>query len=61
MFSDSLLLSPAIAGAIGLVLALLFYIRVKSQPGGNETMERIVSIFKKSNNLFIFFGDFDQK
>lgn len=33
MFSETLLLSPAIAGAIGLVLALAFYIRVKAQPG----------------------------
>ena len=27
----------------------------------NETIERIVCIFNKSNNLFIFWGDFDQK
>lgn len=53
MFSDSLLLSPAIAGAIGLVLALLFYIRVKSQPGGNETMERIASYVREGSMAFL--------
>lgn len=53
MFSDSLLLSPAIAGAIGLVLALLFYIRVKNQPGGNETMERIASYVREGSMAFL--------
>lgn len=53
MFSESLLLSPAIAGAIGLVLALLFYVRVKSQPGGNETMERIASYVREGSMAFL--------
>lgn len=53
MFSESLLLSPAIAGAIGLVLALFFYIRVKAQPGGNETMERIASYVREGSMAFL--------
>ncbi|MBC7539072.1 MAG: sodium-translocating pyrophosphatase [Bacteriovorax sp.] len=53
MFSDSLLLSPAIAGVIGLVLAFLFYIRVKAQPGGNETMERIASYVREGSMAFL--------
>ena len=53
MFSDSLLLSPAIIGAVGLVLALLFYVRVKSQPGGNETMERIASYVREGSMAFL--------
>ncbi len=53
MFSETLLLSPAIAGAIGLVLALAFYIRVKAQPGGNETMERIASYVREGSMAFL--------
>lgn len=53
MFSDTLLLSPAIAGAIGLVLAFAFYMRVKSQPGGNETMERIASYVREGSMAFL--------
>ena len=53
MFSDQLLLSPAIAGAIGLALALAFYIRVKAQPGGNETMERIATYVREGSMAFL--------
>ena len=53
MFSDSLLLSPAIAGAVGLILAVLFYLRVKAQPGGNETMERIASYVREGSMAFL--------
>jgi K(+)-stimulated pyrophosphate-energized sodium pump len=53
MFSETLLLSPAIAGAIGLVLALAFYMRVKAQPGGNETMERIASYVREGSMAFL--------
>ncbi len=53
MFSETLLLTPAIAGAIGLVLALVFYIRVKTQPGGNETMERIATYVREGSMAFL--------
>ena len=53
MFSESLLLSPAIVGVIGLVIALGFYIRVKAQPGGNETSERIASYVREGSMAFL--------
>jgi K(+)-stimulated pyrophosphate-energized sodium pump len=53
MFSESLLNSPVIAGAIGLILALAFYIRVKAQPGGNETMERIGTYIREGSMAFL--------
>ncbi len=53
MFSETLLLSPAIAGVVGLVLALAFYFRVKAQPGGNETMERIASYVREGSMAFL--------
>ncbi len=53
MFSESLILSPAIVGVIGLVIALGFYIRVKAQPGGNETSERIASYVREGSMAFL--------
>lgn len=53
MFSDSLLISPVIAGLIGLFLALAFYLRVKAQPGGNETMERIGTYVREGSMAFL--------
>jgi K(+)-stimulated pyrophosphate-energized sodium pump len=53
MFSDTLLLSPAIVGVIGLVIAFGFYLRVKAQPGGNETMERIASYVREGSMAFL--------
>lgn len=53
MTSDSLLLVPAIAGAVGLVLALVLYFRVKSQPAGNETMNRIAQYIREGSMAFL--------
>ncbi|MGZ3744348.1 MAG: sodium-translocating pyrophosphatase [Pseudobdellovibrionaceae bacterium] len=53
MTSDSLLLVPAIAGAVGLVLALVLYFRVKSQPTGNETMNRIAQYIREGSMAFL--------
>lgn len=53
MINDSLLLIPAIAGLVGLVLALVLYFRVKSQPTGNETMNRIAQYIREGAMAFL--------
>jgi K(+)-stimulated pyrophosphate-energized sodium pump len=53
MFSDVLLNSPAIVGAIGLLLAMGFYFRVKAQPEGNETMNRIATYVREGSMAFL--------
>jgi K(+)-stimulated pyrophosphate-energized sodium pump len=51
--SDSMLLAPMIAGVVGLVVALLLYARVKSQPDGNETMNRIAGYVRAGSMAFL--------
>ncbi|MEK2687629.1 sodium-translocating pyrophosphatase [Bdellovibrio sp. GT3] len=53
MFSNNLLMSPAIAGVIGLVLAVVLYLRVKAQPAGNETMNRIAGYVREGSMAFL--------
>lgn len=53
MFSEALLNSPAIVGAIGLLLAMGFYFRVKAQPEGNETMNRIATYVREGSMAFL--------
>ncbi|WP_413578520.1 sodium-translocating pyrophosphatase [Bdellovibrio sp. HCB290] len=53
MFSNNLLMSPAIAGVIGLVLAVVLYLRVKAQPSGNETMNRIAGYVREGAMAFL--------
>lgn len=53
MFSESLLISPVIAGVVGLVIALALYIRVKAQPAGNETMNRIAAYVREGSMAFL--------
>jgi K(+)-stimulated pyrophosphate-energized sodium pump len=53
MFSESLLNSPAIVGAVGLLLAMIFYFRVKAQPEGNETMNRIAMYIREGSMAFL--------
>lgn len=53
MFSESLLISPIIAGVIGLVLAVVLYLRVKAQPAGNETMNRIAGYIREGAMAFL--------
>jgi K(+)-stimulated pyrophosphate-energized sodium pump len=53
MFSESLLISPVIAGVIGLVIALGLYLRVKAQPAGNETMNRIATYVREGSMAFL--------
>ena len=53
MTIESLLYSPIIVGIIGLVLALGFYVRVKAQPAGNETMNRIAGYIREGALAFL--------
>jgi len=43
----------AVAGAVSLVVAALFYFRVKSLPEGNETMQRIASYIREGAMAFL--------
>lgn len=51
--TNSLLYAPMIAGVIGLLVALAFYVRVKSQPAGNETMNRIAGYVREGSMAFL--------
>ncbi|MEZ0391570.1 MAG: sodium-translocating pyrophosphatase [Pseudobdellovibrionaceae bacterium] len=53
MSAMSYLISPVIAGAVGLVVALFFYFRVKAQPEGNETMNRIAGYIREGAMAFL--------
>ncbi|MFN7824621.1 MAG: sodium-translocating pyrophosphatase [Pseudobdellovibrionaceae bacterium] len=53
MTLESLLLTPIIAGVIGLVVAVVFYVRVINQPMGNETMNRISSYVREGAMAFL--------
>ncbi len=50
---SSYLLIPVIAGVLGLIVALGLYIRVKAQPTGNETMNRIASYVREGAMAFL--------
>lgn len=51
--SDSWLLAPVIAGVVGLVIAVILYFRVKAQPAGNETMNRIAGYIREGSMAFL--------
>jgi K(+)-stimulated pyrophosphate-energized sodium pump len=53
MTSNNFLISPLIAGVLGLVVALFFYFRVKAQPEGNETMNRIAQYVREGAMAFL--------
>ncbi len=44
---------PLIAGGVGLVMALFFYLRVKSLPEGSETMARIATYIRQGAMAFL--------
>jgi K(+)-stimulated pyrophosphate-energized sodium pump len=44
---------PAVAGAVGLVVAAFFYFRVKALPEGNETMQRIAGYIREGAMAFL--------
>ncbi len=53
MLNETLLISPLIAGAVGLIVALFLYLRVKAQPTGNETMNRIATYIREGSMAFL--------
>ncbi len=53
MNQESFLIAPLIAGLVGLVVALVFYFRVKAQPEGNETMNRIAQYIREGAMAFL--------
>lgn len=50
---SSYALLPLISGFVGLLVALVFYFRVKAQPSGNETMNRIASYIREGSMAFL--------
>ncbi|MFN8790048.1 MAG: sodium-translocating pyrophosphatase [Bdellovibrionales bacterium] len=50
---SSYLMIPIIAGALGLIVALGLYVRVKAQPAGNEIMNRIASYVREGSMAFL--------
>ena len=52
--NEAFLVAPLIAGAVGLFIALLLYIRVKAQPSGNETMNRIAGYIREGAMAFLY-------
>ena len=53
MVIEGLYMTPMIAGFIGLIVALGFYVRVKSLEAGNETMNRIASYVREGAMAFL--------
>jgi K(+)-stimulated pyrophosphate-energized sodium pump len=51
--SNYFLISPIIAGVIGLIIAVILYFRVKAQPSGNETMNRIAGYIREGSMAFL--------
>ncbi len=51
--NSTYLLSPVIAGLVGLVIAVILYFRVKAQPAGNETMNRIAGYIREGAMAFL--------
>lgn len=47
------LLTPILAGVVGLVIAVILYFRMKSQPAGNETMNRIAGYVREGSMAFL--------
>ena len=54
MYLDSFSYAPIVTGIFALFVAMFFYIRMKMQPEGNETMNRISSYVRKGAMAFLF-------
>ena len=50
---DPYLISPIVIGFVGLLIAVGLYIRVKKQPAGNETMNRIAGYIREGSMAFL--------
>ncbi len=51
--TESYLIAPAAAGGVGLIFALVLYLRVKAQETGNETMNRISQYVREGSMAFL--------
>ena len=51
--NQNYLISPIVAGVVGLVIAVFLYFRVKAQPAGNETMNRIAGYIREGSMAFL--------
>ncbi len=51
--NSTYLIAPMIAGLVGLVIAAGLYFRVKAQPSGNETMNRIAGYIREGSMAFL--------
>ncbi len=51
--NSTYLMAPMIAGLVGLVIAAGLYFRVKAQPSGNETMNRIAGYIREGSMAFL--------
>lgn len=51
--NSTFLIAPSIAGLVGLVIAIGLYFRVKAQPAGNETMNRIAGYIREGAMAFL--------
>ena len=51
--NSTYLYAPSIAGLVGLVIAIGLYFRVKAQPAGNETMNRIAGYIREGAMAFL--------
>ena len=47
------MISPIVVGIVGLVIAVFLYFRVKAQPEGNETMNRIARYIREGSMAFL--------
>ncbi|MCO4761679.1 MAG: sodium/proton-translocating pyrophosphatase, partial [Myxococcales bacterium] len=50
---DQLTMAPLAAGVLGLILATVFYFRVKALPEGNETMNMIARYIREGSMAFL--------
>lgn len=51
--NSTFLFAPIISGIVGLVIAVGLYYRVKAQPAGNETMNRIAGYIREGSMAFL--------
>ncbi|MCB9738566.1 MAG: sodium-translocating pyrophosphatase [Deltaproteobacteria bacterium] len=50
---EQLILAPVAAGVVGLIVAALFYVRIKGLEEGNETMQRIAGYIREGAMAFL--------
>ena len=51
--NEMILVAPLVAGVVALAFAVILYVRVKAQPSGNETMNRIAGYIREGAMAFL--------